>query len=77
MRYLLMLGFFKDHINWEGKKFPPKEGENPVLLAGARHYLVDLGWKWLLENKGVDRQVWNANRAPMPLHVHAVFANVL
>ena len=77
MRYLLMLGFFKDHIDRFGRKIPLKDGENPEILRDARHFLVDAAWKWLAEHRGVDRQGFNNERAPMPLHVHAVFANVL
>ena len=77
MRYLLMLGFFRNHIDFHGKKKQMKEGDNPVLHQAQRTYLIDSAWAWLLEHKGIDRAMWNRNRAPMPLHVHAVFANVL
>ncbi len=72
-----MLGWFRDHMDRFGVKRKVKDGENPEILRDARQFIVDAAWKWLHEHKGVDRQMFNSERAPMPLHVHAVFANVL
>ena len=72
-----MLGHFRNHIDVNGKKYAIPEGESEELWNGQRTFLVDSAWDWILKNKGIDRMTWNRNRAPMPLHVHAVFANVL
>ena len=54
-----------------------RKGAGQEIVDLARHHLVDEAWKWLAVNKGVSRQDFINERAPMPLHVHAVFANVL
>ena len=77
MRYLLMLGWFREHMDRFGKKRKLEEGQSKEIVDLARHVLVDSAWKWLADNRGVSRQDFNDDRAPMPLHVHAVFANVL
>jgi hypothetical protein len=77
MRYLLMLGWFREHMDRFGKKRKLEEGQLKEIVDLARHHLVDEAWKWLAVNKGVSRQDFINERAPMPLHVHAVFANVL
>jgi len=72
-----MLGHFRNYIDAKGRKYAMPEGENEELWLGQRTFLVDSAWEWIHANKGMDRCTWNRNRAPMPLHVHAVFANVL
>ena len=77
MRYLLMLGWFREHMDRFGKKRKLEEGQSKEIVDLARHVLVDEAWKFLADTKGVSRQDFKDDRAPMPLHVHAVFANVL
>ena len=72
-----MLGWFREHMDRFGKKRKLEEGQLKEIVDLARHHLVDEAWKWLAVNKGVSRQDFINERAPMPLHVHAVFANVL
>ena len=72
-----MLGHFRNYIDTNGRKKPLPAGENEELYNAQRTHLVDKAWEWISDNKGIDRATFNRNRAPMPLHVHAMFANVL
>jgi hypothetical protein len=66
MRYLLMLGFFREWIDVDGKKIPHPELDEAAINK-QRTALTDQAWDWLAQNKGINRDEWMRARAPIPL----------
>ena len=66
MRYLLMLGYFKDWINNEGEKIPHPD-LNEEALNEHQTELIDKAWKHLALHCNVNREKWCRERAPIPL----------
>ena len=80
MHYLLMPGHWKGHMSWEKRKGFVVCKKVPNVLVGqeldnVRNALIDNAWAWLKLEMNIDRATYGAQRAPMPLHVHAAFAN--
>ena len=74
---LLMPGWFAKYMDIKGtKKVADWQHLEHYELCAFRQQLVDEAWAWIAKFKGVDRAAYDAECAPMPLHVHAVFANV-
>jgi hypothetical protein len=74
---LLMSGWFAKYIDVKGmiKHAEWNHLQNDDLCT-FRNERLNEAWKWLATNKGVHRAAFECECAPMPLHVHAVFANV-
>ena len=75
-----MPGHWKGHMSFVKRNGFVVMRKVPNVLAGkelddVRNALLDNAWAWLKLEMGIDRASYGAERAPMPLHVHAAFAN--